>query len=231
MRAAIIVMIGLNSIGCAGATTGVDPRNDLERSDSQTVVDGSRQDGSQQDAGSRKDAFSYPDIDTTLDRGADRAAAADQGADLSRPDLMAIDTTPSPSCRVDETRYKGRCYSAPGVSPMTYSEAKALCVQRGATIATIRDAAEDGIAYGVLPATSSGAFIGLIRQSGVFVWEDGSALSYKNWAPGEPNNEDGKEHCVVIWGPNLKNAALHGFWNDVPCDSPPRDSVICVRTP
>lgn len=41
----------------------------------------------------------------------------------------------------------------------------------------------------------------------------GKRLTYSNWHEGEPNNYDGKEHCVDIrMLPNDKNG-----WNDIDC--------------
>ncbi|MBL9118999.1 MAG: hypothetical protein JNL80_03690 [Phycisphaerae bacterium] len=55
----------------------------------------------------------------------------------------------------------------------------------------------------------SAAFIGLndLTNEGVFVWDDGSPLSYLHWAPGEPNNF-GNEDAVEM-------GAGSGLWNDI----------------
>ncbi|KAL9966601.1 hypothetical protein ACROYT_G024703 [Oculina patagonica] len=49
------------------------------------------------------------------------------------------------------------------------------------------------------------------RDEDQFVWSDGTPFnqtSYKNWGPGEPNNHDGAEHCVVMF---------NKVWEDSDC--------------
>jgi hypothetical protein len=144
--------------------------------------------------------------------------------------------TPKPDqggggCTATETAYKGRCYSTPGYKWMDYNAAKASCTQVGAQVASITSAGEDQFIYGILPPATQGAYIGLRRAGGSFVWESGESYgAYTNWAPNEPNNSNNNEACVVLWGPNLSNASLRGKWNDAPCDSN-RDTVICERVP
>ena len=51
-------------------------------------------------------------------------------------------------------------------------------------------------------------------KEGMFVSsKTGAALSYTNWASGEPNsNGNGNEDCITVSRDN-------GKWNDVPCDA------------
>lgn len=163
----------------------------------------------------------------TLDKGAptpDKGAPApDKGA--PKPDQGGG------GCTATEHAFGGHCYSTPGYKWMDYAAAKASCVQIGAQVASITSAAEDQFVYGILPPATQAAVIGLRRAGGSFVWESGEPYgAYTNWAPGEPNNSDGNEACVVLWGPNLSNASLRGKWNDAPCDSN-RDTVVCERVP
>ncbi|XP_063404339.1 perlucin-like [Mytilus trossulus] len=47
---------------------------------------------------------------------------------------------------------------------------------------------------------------------GVWVWAStGKQLSYTNWYPTEPNNQNGKENCLEI-----KSHRANG-WNDIDC--------------
>lgn len=42
-------------------------------------------------------------------------------------------------------------------------------------------------------------------------WTDGTGLTgYQKWKSGQPNNKDGKQDCVAVYGGNAK-------WNDVRC--------------
>jgi hypothetical protein len=51
-------------------------------------------------------------------------------------------------------------------------------------------------------------WIGAIRKDGEFMWNEGGALAFHNWGPGEPNNIN--EECVEF--------VSKGYWNDVTCD-------------
>lgn len=67
-----------------------------------------------------------------------------------------------------------------------------------------------------------GTWIGLrdLDLEGQFVWMDKNPLDYSNWAPGEPNNQEPSEDCVVM--------GSSGKWNDVDCLSR-LDSWVCDR--
>ncbi len=50
-------------------------------------------------------------------------------------------------------------------------------------------------------------------------WQDGTAVRYKNWLKGQPDNGGGQEHYMVMWG-----YQRGGTWND----SPPNESFFFV---
>ena len=62
------------------------------------------------------------------------------------------------------------------------------------------------------PAGTSNFWIGLtdIFHEGTFIWTTGDALTYTNWASGEPNNLGKIEHFVHIWPKKGWNRK----WND-----------------
>merc|ERR1712130_563219 len=65
--------------------------------------------------------------------------------------------------------------------------------------------------------THFGFWIGLtdIFHDGTWVWDNlGKPLDFSYWAPGEPNNWGGLQHCAAIklWGEN-------GKWDDVGCEA------------
>lgn len=84
--------------------------------------------------------------------------------------------------------------------PLTWSEAKAWCEQHGGQLAqphtteewrAVLDLASDSDAYVV--------WLGGTRQAdGSFTWLDGSPVTLREWAAGEPNNQDGVESCLGI---------------------------------
>ena len=47
--------------------------------------------------------------------------------------------------------------------------------------------------------------------------------TYVNWAQNEPNDDLGREDCVVL----QQESAILGLWNDVPCDAP--KGFICKK--
>ena len=54
-----------------------------------------------------------------------------------------------------------------------------------------------------------------IFHDGTWVWENlGKPLDFSNWAPGEPNNWGGLQHCAAIklWEEN-------GKWDDIGCEA------------
>ena len=42
------------------------------------------------------------------------------------------------------------------------------------------------------------------------MWENGRATDYLNWAPGEPNDQDGSQNCVRMY-------QASGQWDDYFC--------------
>lgn len=71
-------------------------------------------------------------------------------------------------------------------------------------------------------ANKRGSWIGLrdLDLEGEFIWMDGSPLGYSNWNPGEPNNGDQGEDCVMMRG--------SGKWNDASCRSH-LDAWVCEQ--
>ena len=69
-------------------------------------------------------------------------------------------------------------------------------------------------------------YIGLsdFKTEGIFVWMDGSMLTYKNWQNGEPNNYKDAYNCVIL---NWIKHDKRGKWNDFSCDL--KFNFICKR--
>ena len=145
-------------------------------------------------------------------------------------------TPPSPSpapngCSAGERAYGASCYRLISRgNPMTFDDAVNACAQHGMRVVKIDDAQENAFVYSMLPSSCMVAWIGL-RRSGpsTFIWYDGAAPAYVNWASGEPNNEGGRENCVVLWGPALTYPSMRSRWNDDACETSPRQHAICER--
>lgn len=161
--------------------------------------------------------------------GSPGKAGADSGsssadAGTSKP------TSSTPKCASGWRRRNNSCYYVDYGSKRTYSEAKGACTARKARVVVIETASEDAFVYGLMPSSSSAAWIALRRVGSTsrFAWE-GSTATYRNWDSGEPNDEKGIEDCAVIWGPALTYPTRRAHWNDVPCNTVPRSVVICER--
>ena len=106
---------------------------------------------------------------------------------------------------LDFATYNGNTYYL--LSQQTWGSAEAEANSLGGHLVTINDAAENAW---VTSQWSAGRhlWIGLndIATEGTYVWSSGEAVTYTNFAPGEPNNL-GDEDVVHIWASNTT-------WND-----------------
>ena len=152
-------------------------------------------------------------------------------SEVDGADRPSGETRGSPCGPTFELYFEGYCYLAAGFKWMDYNTAKQVCASSKSKVVSIHSIAEDKLVYSLLHPLNKAAWIGLQRTGKQFGWEDGSPLTYANWAPGEPNNENGGESCSVIWGPNVSVNGLASKWNDAPCGDPGRDTVICKRKP
>lgn len=112
--------------------------------------------------------------------------------------------------------------------PRSGDQAAADCVERGATLVSIRSAEENAFLYAqALIYANSNLWLGGRRDDAMlWTWPDGSAFwsgrydgvavggSYTNWKPGEPNNSStvttDPEQCMVM-------TLTDGGWNDRAC--------------
>ncbi len=89
--------------------------------------------------------------------------------------------------------------------PNFWPEAQAAAQAIGANLVAINDAAENEF---VRTLTTSTIWIGLndLASEGNFVWSNGDLVTYTNWAPGEPNNNNNEDIVEM--------SAISGLWND-----------------
>ena len=96
---------------------------------------------------------------------------------------------------------------------LPYKVAQRFCEENGGSLVKI-DSQEknDAIAKKVAEIDEWTFFIGATdeKEEGTFVWQDGSPLTYRNWAANEPNNDtiSGTENYVQMY--------RDGTWNDLP---------------
>ncbi|XP_041357140.1 adhesion G protein-coupled receptor L4-like isoform X2 [Gigantopelta aegis] len=107
-------------------------------------------------------------------------------------------------CTGQWTKVHRGCYKF-DTEKKTWDEAKAACQEDGGDLTSIASMAERKKVLSKLQKviTSDGLltwWVGLRRGTGAWTWEDGTEHSDRivQWAPGEPNNRRGKEHCVEL---------------------------------
>lgn len=96
-----------------------------------------------------------------------------------------------------------------------WNDSRARAQQVGAELASIKDAAENAAVVAALNGagfTSGTIWIGLNNKSGSWQWNDGTALTYTNWAAGEPNNSSGYPGIPEDGAQLLLGS---GQWNDL----------------
>jgi hypothetical protein len=101
---------------------------------------------------------------------------------------------------------------------VTYANAKTACsaLGMGAHLALLKSAALDTFAETFIGTVDTWIGANDLATEGTFLWEDGTALAFTNWAPGEPNNAGNayQEDCAIIAG-----ARATKQWDDRPCDA------------
>nr|XP_022336336.1 macrophage mannose receptor 1-like isoform X2 [Crassostrea virginica] len=132
----------------------------------------------------------------------------------------------STACGSGWVLYNQNCYFVGnGSSLLTWFDARSLCNQMGAELASIHGADENNMLVGQYTKTKrpSDYWIGLndIEYSNKFVWTDGSLLDFIQWGTNEPNDAIGGENCVTMpyWS--------SGSWNDDNCNM--KKNYICKR--
>lgn len=151
--------------------------------------------------GGGDDNSQVPDAKVHLDAGADAPVDA-------RPCMggTMAQVAPDGSCLVFIS------------TPVTYVDAKAACTAMSAHLAYLKSAALDTFAEAFIGTADT--WIGLTDRAteGTFIWDDGSALVFANWASGEPNsgglNATYQEDCAIIAGMRPTKQ-----WDDRPCDA------------
>lgn len=120
----------------------------------------------------------------------------------------------------------------------SYPKARSFCQGFGTDLARPKSSLQLAFLHGEL-ITSANAFSWLQRRQcwlGLedpnceyapcdFTWIDGSPLDAPQWNFGEPNNDNGAEHCVELRYDFLRNE--YG-WNDIACLS--KRGIVCETT-
>lgn len=123
---------------------------------------------------------------------------------------------------------------------ITWTAASVQAAALGGHLVTITSAEENAFVFGLVNSPeywtnffgfrAGGPWIGLIQSTGAaepaggFQWVTGEAVSYTNWAPGEPNNNGSGERYGVLW--SLTAGGRAGFWNDFPVNGYPPELIV-----
>ncbi|HLE89283.1 MAG TPA: C-type lectin domain-containing protein [Candidatus Limnocylindria bacterium] len=99
------------------------------------------------------------------------------------------------------------------VEGLTWADGEAYAIQMGGHLATINDRAEDLWISVTFP---DGVVIGFndIEQEGLWVWASGEPVTYTNWAPDEPTDDDSSGHSEDIGLASFDNPNGKWAWND-----------------
>mmetsp|Transcript_20498 Transcript_20498/g.27021 ORF Transcript_20498/g.27021 Transcript_20498/m.27021 type:complete len:517 (+) Transcript_20498:262-1812(+) len=126
--------------------------------------------------------------------------------------------------------FGGYCYAVSSWTA-TQSMAQDVCEENDATLASILSQEENAFLTELVDGVGTvswGAWIGFMDDmtEDNWYWEDGSTVSYTNWASGEPNDL-GIEDCAMIYD--------DGTWNDQGCNTWlhyickwPQEGLMCV---
>jgi lectin-like protein len=100
------------------------------------------------------------------------------------------------------------CYLV-GAVPTNWQAARAICEQWQGALVKIESAAEDKF---VGDLVTLGTWIGAsdTQTENVFIWTDGSPITFGNWGPAQPDAFPGPD-CIE------KRVTVGGAWYDQPC--------------
>ena len=121
---------------------------------------------------------------------------------------------PVPFSQVFTNPANGHFYAL--LTPATWTWSERAAVALGGHLTTIRSQAEQTWVFNTLSGyggVNRLLWIGLndVATEGRFVWSSGAAVTFTNWAPGEPNNALTGEDFVTMYQPGHAQA---GRWND-----------------
>ncbi|KHJ80481.1 lectin C-type domain protein [Oesophagostomum dentatum] len=124
----------------------------------------------------------------------------------------------------------------------TFDNAEMVCMSTGGHLASIHsdeenvfvaDISKAGVEY---KKDDDLTWIGLKQKdypsSPDWTWTDGTPLDYKNWAPSQPDDKKGREHCAQTHsdylGRNPAKDTSYQHWNDCECTLEMR-AYVCKK--
>jgi hypothetical protein len=119
--------------------------------------------------------------------------------------------TPATSAPISNKRYE-----VVDKEKMTWASAKAEAESRGGYLAVITSAQEQETIENMvmMSGTKYGYWLGGFRDRGGWKWVNNEPMKYKNWAPGEPNNEFGLQDRMYLVRIHWDSRRKTGQWYD-----------------
>eukprot|EP00057_Strongylocentrotus_purpuratus_P026443 XP_011680917.1 PREDICTED: low-density lipoprotein receptor-related protein 2-like [Strongylocentrotus purpuratus] len=159
------------------------------------------------------------------------------------PDVFSASITTNETCPSDWDYFRRSCYKLVISSDViTWNEAEAECQTiEGAHLISIHDKDEMTMLHYMISTqwetTETKTYIGLghRNQRGLFVWTDGTPMSYTDWYI-PTHTEDGEkqpnggmlEACtMLVFDPATSTDLSTDLWHDVACASPETTQFIC----
>ena len=105
---------------------------------------------------------------------------------------------------------------------VTWSQAEANAEALGGHLASVHSDEESDFIQTLVANGSAGEYtdgyyrgpwIGGVLQGSLWTWSDGSAFNYTNWYPGQPDNDQGVENHIQLYGDDVSST-----WNDAQGD-------------
>ena len=125
--------------------------------------------------------------------------------------LLLFTVTVSAAFTRDTAKFQGHRYKTYRAA-LSWSEARDACEKMGGHLVTINSEEEqDFVTHLILRGNANCYWIGGIKVPGRWQWITGEAVTYRNWAKDEPNNADGNEVVIMMYGKTSSNI---GQWND-----------------
>ncbi|XP_013885801.1 ladderlectin [Austrofundulus limnaeus] len=129
-------------------------------------------------------------------------------------------------CPPGWTSMYGRCFKYVG-SYLTWAQAEKNCLHMKGNLASVRSMLEYYSIQNLIlrfSHRSNPTWIGGYdaTEEGVWLWSDGSLMTFTKWCPGEPNNGyGGRQHCLQM------NYSGRKCWDDHLCNT--RLPSVCIR--
>ncbi|XP_008434299.2 ladderlectin-like isoform X1 [Poecilia reticulata] len=132
-------------------------------------------------------------------------------------------------CPTDWTAINDRCFRFIA-DVKTWAGAEKHCLTLDANLASVHNQEDnDQLQTLIFTATrkSKEAWIGGsdAHESNVWLWSDGTPMTYTNWCPGQPNNALNVQHCIQM------NYSKKKCWDDVKCTTLLPSICIKKNTP